>query len=327
MMLRGPRTRSIVCVVAVVLGSCGGPQTQLPLRQAQGDTERALAKTTLIYASDANSNTVDVYDYTDGTQVGTLTGFQSPNGGCVDAKGDVFIVNFLSGVTDEFAHGGTKVHKKYRTSGYAIGCSVDRSGDLAVTDSYSSTGPGSICVWKGGKGSAKCSIESSGQCYFLQPGGYDDKGNLYVAGDSQNGKAALCELPTGTGNMSQVPVTGAPLDFPGSVMWDGKYLALTDQDYHGMDTTAIYQLAESPSGGVNVVNQTGLLDPCGGVSVVQPFIVGTKNTPANRTQGTTVIGNNTFCGGDLTYWSYPRGGNQIATYSIVTTSVVVSIGT
>jgi hypothetical protein len=88
--------RSVVALVAasVVVAGCGqqlspaqpvaivpGPAqmhyTAHPDRGPSWMRPGAAAKKALIYASDADTNDVDVYDYTKGTQVGTLTGFDA----------------------------------------------------------------------------------------------------------------------------------------------------------------------------------------------------------------------------------------------------------
>ena len=62
------------------------------------------------------------------------------------------------------------------------------------------------------------------------------------------------------------------------------------------------------------VSQTTLSDDCYNdyVDVVNPFIVGKKNTPVNEKQGNTAIGANLWCvdGGmdGMDYWHYPKGG-------------------
>jgi sugar lactone lactonase YvrE len=101
----------------------------------------------LLYVANSSGysgNGVLVYDYRNGKQVGSLTGFDSPDGECVDAKGDIYVVNLGNGETDEYAYGGSRALKTFATNGIAVGCSVSRSGDLAVTSEYTNGGPGQI---------------------------------------------------------------------------------------------------------------------------------------------------------------------------------------
>jgi hypothetical protein len=101
---------------------------------------------------------------------------------------------------------------------------------------------------------------------------------------------------------------------PGSAMWDGKYLALTDQEAGGTHQTGIYQARQSGTT-LTAKGETILADPCdsGDTEVAQPFIVGLKNTLLNKQQGSVVVGGNALCPGTFDYWKYPEGGNPIMT--------------
>jgi hypothetical protein len=263
----------------------------------------------LLYVSDQSTNDVYVYDYGNGKRVGTLTGFAEPYGQCVDREGDVFVSDFDNGTTFEYAHGGTAPINAYSTDGYAIGCSVDRQGDVAVTDFNSSNGPGQICIWTQGSGPSTC-YSNGGSCFFLWPAGYENDGNLYTETQDYD----VCELPRGSSNMKIVGSSNLNF-FPGSVMWDGKYVALTDQEYLGEDETAIWQMSEDASGNLIEVGVTVLLDDCDSdyADILQPFILGRKNTPTNKIQGTAVVGSNLWCiqegYGKVNYWQYTAGGN------------------
>jgi hypothetical protein len=60
------------------------------------------------------------------------------------------------------------------------------------------------------------------------------------------------------------------------------------------------------------VRETLLGDSCyGGWEIeLAPFILGTKNTPANREQGKVVVANNTVCANEgAKLWKYPAGGD------------------
>ena len=58
---------------------------------------RDAAKTKdLLYVSNLNSGTVNVYSYPDDKQVGTIKGdYDGPDGICVDKKQDIWVVNNL----------------------------------------------------------------------------------------------------------------------------------------------------------------------------------------------------------------------------------------
>jgi hypothetical protein len=149
----------------------------------------------------------------------------------------------------------------------------------------------------------------------MWPPGYDNKGNLYIETGNYH---SVCELPAG-GSALIALAFNHDLGFPGSIMWDGKYLALTDQSYSGPKkhqdfASAIYRVREDRRG-LSVVGTTVLKYKRCGTQIVQPFIVGLKNTPANDVEGRVVVGGNQACSefsqaaSPLTYWHYPRSGN------------------
>jgi hypothetical protein len=61
----------------------------------------------LLYISDYTASNVTVYRYPAGALVGTLTGFDAPQGECVDSSGNVWITNSGTSQLFEYAHGGT----------------------------------------------------------------------------------------------------------------------------------------------------------------------------------------------------------------------------
>jgi hypothetical protein len=306
-----------------MLAGCGGPQSPTG---APGTTPQTRVIATyidrgksqmlpeakkikeLLYVGDGGD--VYVYDYETGTQVGTLTGFNDTNGECVDGKGDVFLTTSIyptplsfTGAVLEYAHGGDSPRKAFNTDGHPIGCSIDPAGDLAVNNGVRGAGS-DVQVWKHATG-APISYTNQQDCNEMLPPGYDNKGNLYIETGNYH---SVCELPAGGSSLVAVPFNH-DISYPGSVMWDGKHLAFTDQD------GAIYR-ARKTRRGLDVVGTTQLKDKfCGEVDVPQPFIVGPKNTPINDEQGTVVVGGNNFCLQDsdqtvpLSYWRYTRGGH------------------
>ena len=111
--------------------------------------------------------------------------------------------------------------------------------------------------------------------------------------------------------MFELVSVSVPIRAAGGVMWDGKYITLTDQKYDFKARTAIYRIVAVGPRRYKVVSATMLLDPCRGsfTDVLAPFVVGQKNTPASRDQGRTVIGSNHICPGTFDFWTYPGGGN------------------
>jgi len=290
---------------ATMVRSVLGPTHTDHLKSWMSPDARNIKK--LLYVSDLSTNDVYVYNYQTGKAVGTLAGFDEPYGQCVDKKGDVWITNFESASVVEYAHGGAESIKTLRTDGSSDGCSIDpTTGNLAV----SSWSPGEILVFKHASGTPI--VYTSQICSNMMPPGYDDDGNLYVQAD--NSGPYVCELPHGSGSIrGPMALSGFSINFQGSVMWDGRHITLSDQEYNGYET-GIYQATEDASGNLTKVGQTALTDDCNGdeADVFQPFIVGTKNTPSNKTLGKVVVGGNLSCTNRFDYWTYPAGGNQVS---------------
>ena len=250
---------------------------------------------------------VAVYNYETGAAVGTLQGFNRPAGQCVDSKGDVWITNEVS--TDasvvEYAHGGTAPLQTLSTGAYSVGCSIDpTTGNLAVADAFAHD----ILIFQHASGNPTI-YKADYHCgHVLGSPTYDDEGNLYMEAYGVQSNR-VCELPHG-GAKIEAPIRarGVRLGHFGSVMWDGKYITLAEEK----DTSpivALYRMKEDASGGLRKVGQTVLDTNCDEPSFTL-FIVGTKNTPDNHTQGKAVVGTNTECGSPTVfYWAYPSGGN------------------
>ncbi|HEY1654659.1 MAG TPA: hypothetical protein VGF86_06075 [Candidatus Tumulicola sp.] len=288
----------------------------------------AAGKATLLYAADVSGDKVYVYDYRSGMLVGTLKGFNEPGPGCVDRRGDVFITNYGNGKVLQFKNGGTEPVGRYDAGAYAVGCSVDRDGDLAVSAEPPPSGAAQICVWKSGGGTRLCYSQAA--CGTMGAPGYDDRGNLYLEGFYAG--PAICELPAGGSSLRPVAISGGTLGTPGGVMWDGKHLTFSDP-HTGPDghETTIYRARESASGDLTVVGATLLTDRCNDdyAWIDAPFIVGRKNTPVNDRQGKTVVGPNNVCDpAPIDFWPYTAGANpsRVWTQGYSAGSAIVSIG-
>jgi YVTN family beta-propeller protein len=270
-------------------------------------------KSILIYVGDWSNNDVYVLDYFTGKVVGTLTGFSEPYGMCVDAKGDVYIANFGEGDAVEYEHGGTKVINTYASGGSPIGCAIDRKGDVAVT----SFDPGEVTVYTHGNPS-KGTTYSDSACQYEWTAGYDGAGDLI--GQYENG--TFCALMAGSQSETTLTSNGITIDFPGGTTWDGKYIALGDQEAAGTYQTGIWPATLSGSTLTPIGKEVEFADTCYGdyVDDVNPFIVGKKNTPVNDRRGHVMVGPNLWCydageGGGVEFWHYPKGGDPFKEYS------------
>jgi len=182
--------------------------------------------------------------------------------------------------------------------------------------------PGEAIVFAGGDPARGTTY--TGPCEFAWTMGYDDKGNLVGIGEEASDTIVACALLAGSTSMIVLSgcCTGAmQIDFPGGTMWDGKYIAVGDQETGGAFQTGIYQSTLSGST-LTEHTDTVLSATCYNnySDVVQPFIVGLKNTAANKHQGTIVVGSNLWCadgstGGQVECWNYPTGGSPVSNVS------------
>jgi hypothetical protein len=332
------------CAAAALLAGCGGSQPPIALSDAVGLAQRSRssqhnsrgswmlpeAKTEdLMYVSDGTLSAVLVFAYKSRKQVGQLTAFNEPYGQCVDAKGDVWITDVRNGTVAEYAHGGTKPLKTLTANqgGGPVGCSVSPDGDLAVSvdnnlgDSIlHGSSIGGVFVFKDASGTP--SIYASNDCYAPASPGYDLDGNLYVEGIHYVATSVVhtkvCELTAGGTSLHPVLVYRYHRDprvisnagAPGSVMWDGKHITVTN----ALDAR-LFVTDELSDGNLRVRSVTDLrYSGCtGDVEPDQLFLVGKVNTPVNHEEATTALGGTDIgvgsCYQYFNGWAYPRGGN------------------
>ncbi len=216
----------------------------------------------------------------------------------------------------EYAHGATSPTKTLDTDGAAQGCSVSPNGDLAVSnlDRQFGSETGDVQVWKNASGTPTEYVSDT--CAYVWAPGYDRRGNLYVEGVATlfvSNETSVCELPV-RGQALRTVQVNRTIGYASGVAWDGKHVVLSDQSYS--DTTALYQTTEARSGDLKVVKTMVLRDThCRWVGLLQPFVVGIRNTPANRQEGHTLIGGNISCDYRFLFWKYPGEGvpfNELA---------------
>ncbi len=211
----------------------------------------------LFYASSDGDGPMSVYRFPGSRFVGVLSGPSGPRGLCADRAGDIFVpFIYIPGGVYEYAHGGgTPIAELGLLYSWPNGCSISpKTGALAVV-----AGPtlerAAVAVyrqsskrgWRLAKGYSIPSMASSDFC------GYDDKGNLFVDGETSSGAFALAELPKGGAAFITISVTQG-LNAPGQVQWDGKYLAIGDT---GVSPSIVYQFDISGSN-ANKVGATTL---------------------------------------------------------------------
>ncbi|MGA9275219.1 MAG: hypothetical protein WBV67_17195 [Candidatus Cybelea sp.] len=255
---------------------------------------------TLLYITNANDGTVFVYSYPKGTMEGELTGFEEPYGDCTDKTGDVWIVDDEASTVTEYAHGGSTPIRTLNDSGeYPAGCSVDpTTGNLAVTNYETfSRGQGSVSIYRKAKGKPKLYSDASiSRGWFCS---YDTSGNLFVDGD-QSGSSGfqLAELPHGSSTFTNIGINQT-ITVAGGVQWDGKYVAVADEN--GPGNGVIYQFSVSGSTGTEVSSTT--LDSSENIHQFWIDPAGNRVVAPSASLGT------------VGYWKFPAGGNPTKTLS------------
>lgn len=257
----------------------------------------AKAAKALLYV--ASGSTVDVYAWPALDQVGSLTGFQSPGGMCVDKRGDVYVTDITTLTISEYPHDGlTPIARLTDAYGSPEGCSVDpKTGNLAVSTAVTSSGLGNVLVFTHARGMPKA--YSTADVGLDVVPAYDPNGNLFVDGYDAS-IAGLAELPSGGGTFESITLDQT-IDDPTGLDWDGKYLAIADAS-----TGTIYQLSVSGTT-ATVAGSTSLTD---GRYLDQFWVTGiSKNI-----QGDEVVGAS-YGYDSVDVWSYPSGGQPSASIS------------
>lgn len=304
-----------LCLVLLSLSGCAGVSAPAASRGAlplRGPAVRAdvgpsqMASTAkaqnLLYVSDDGANAVYVYAYPAGTHAGKLTNLAQPAGLCTDARGDVWVVQSASSRVTEFAHGASTPTTTLAVSGAdsLLGCSVDpTTGDLAVTDLGNSTGGGSLWIFANAQGTPKNYRDS--KISFAYFDGYDLEGNLFVDGLDGSYAFKLAELPKGESTLNDISLYKS-VGFPGGVHWDGKYVAIGDQDYEGQHTSAIYQISISGSH-ATTKGTTPLTGSCDVLEFTFGRTGGKRGGQKNQIIGPDI------CQNSVDFHKYPAGGS------------------
>jgi hypothetical protein len=255
----------------------------------------------LLYVSDIGTDDVNVYLYASGTQIGALTGFNEPQGECVDSSDDVYITNTESSEILEYAYGATVPKKTiFDANQYPVGCSYDaETGELAVSNILAAgSNPGSVSLYAKGKGSPKIIQSPSFAGVFYL--GYDNKGNLFLDGLNPDDTFEYGELPKGRSSISPITVSGATIAFPGGVQWDGHKMTVGDQE------GPIYQIKDNG----DIVGTTTLSGAC---DVVQYFVLDSKITAPDS------------CNENADVYAYPGGGPPIVKTGNLRTPIGASV--
>jgi hypothetical protein len=298
-----------ICGAVITLAGCGESQPidapatipQLPATATHAEHNRSwmlpvATSNNLLYVVDQQH--VLVYTYPRGKLVGTLTGFNYPEGDCVDKAGDIFIASYGAGKVREYAHGGTKPIATLTDPGYyPENCSIDpTTGNLAVTE-FVNPGPGHVAIYANAQGTPTRYTDPA--MYEYSFCSYDNAGNLFVDGqktDFRRKPFAFAKLPKGSSTFTNIALSQKPIYATG-LRWDGRYVAVA-----GWEDKVIYQFAITGQHGKEVSSTS--LD--GANFGAYPFWI----------QGSTLILPNVSkfsLKGNVQFYHYPTGGRAIKT--------------
>lgn len=249
------------------------------------------------YISDYGSNNVYVYNISQssgafGSEVGsTNSGISGPQGMCASKKGEAWVANTNDSNLLGYKGGSTTSNASLTDTGeYPAGCSVDKKGDVAVSNICNSTscGPGDVAVFKGGTGSPTAiTCPNLRRYYFIA---YDKQDNIWVDGEDSSYVTALCEIKAGSSSGTAISLNVTP-EFPGGVTVGGKDIGVLDQD---TDTIDLYTISGTSGTEVGTVSLSGASDP------VQDFLDKKFVLASNAGEGSTCS------------WAYPAGGSDVS---------------
>lgn len=246
------------------------------------------ARRNLLYA--VRGDVVNVYSYPRGTLLGALGSFSGASGLCSDAAGHVFVPSFNDQRVYEYAHGGTTPIAVLNSPYPVFACSVDSSTeDVAATSGYGVT----VFPYNKKKHSyrfAQTYYDSA--VYEPMYSGYDDNGDLFVDGTAYfNSGFKMSVLPRGGTTFVNLTLDKPP-NAPGTVQWDGKYLAVLDRGTNQDDPAVIYRYAITSGGGTEISSAK---------------LNGSEGYAQFWIQGKVIIGPGAGSKGGIVFWAYPKG--------------------
>lgn len=219
----------------------------------------------LLFISDYGANDVNVFTMPGQTLKGQITGLSSPEGLCEDASGNIWVANTAAEEMLQYSRSGALLKTLSVPNEFPASCAVDRkTGDLAVSNIESTSGPGNIMIFKNGSGSGTPYSSASIYQYFFA--GYDESGNLFFDGtDETRSTSYFAELPAGGSSPKVISLSNGTLHFAGMVQWYkvGGYVALGDQQCGGTTSACIYWVSVSGSTG-SITGTTNLSNYSGG---------------------------------------------------------------
>jgi len=285
-----------ICASLIFTAGCGASQNQankiVPARGEASWMVRDAKGTALLYVSNSKDGSVDVYSFPEGKPGGRLLGVGAKTL-CSGANGDVYFAK--SNEVLEYARGSTHPIAILQNSLDSVqSCSIDPStGSLAVVGSAG--GRSAVAIYANGRLS---STLYGGALTGYWSCAYDDEGNLLVEtaprDQAMQSIVDLLELPKDGLRLRAIRWNGPRPARPGSIQWDGKYLAVKVTQ-SGPVPAAVFRYAVS-AGQARFIGKS-VLDSAG--SATQLWLAGGKAiVPAAA---------------GIMIYSYPFGGAPVKT--------------
>jgi hypothetical protein len=262
--------------------------------------------TKVLFVTDAGTDDVYLFKLSTLKHLGTITGFDNPQGACSDNKGNVWITNLSGQNIIEYSHEGVLENTLSDTSGYPVGCAWDpTTGNLAVTNIEDvSSAPGTVLVYHHASGSPTAYRNKAQQFNYFA--GYDTKGNLFFDGKNSGDTFMLSELAKGAVKAGSIEIIGGTIYFPGTVEWyaTGNYLIVGDQLCGDTNAACLYHLTIAHSAGT-IKGKTALKSYTGGslCDLIQGTEIGSQFVASDYEYGSPCSG----ISSTSDTWPFPAG--------------------
>jgi hypothetical protein len=178
------------------------------------------------YVINVYGSYASVFNYPKGdAQVGTIDNVGGQ--GCTNVhygygKGIFWIVAGQDQVTEYAVRKNTPLKTLSVSFSFPTSCAMDTNGDFALGN-YDG---GQVAIYKNASGTPTIYTTPLDEEFF---DGYDNQGDLFADGFTGDRSGfELVELPKGSTAFKTI-TTSNPIQFPGSVQWDGTYLTVFDQ--------------------------------------------------------------------------------------------------
>jgi hypothetical protein len=169
--------------------------------------------------SDVGTGDVNIFVMPQMTLVGSITGFQYPQGMCSDKHGNVYVTDTTAEETLEYSRLGRHLNTyKSDSYGYPDGCAVNPvNDDVAIVDETSLDGSaGQILVYAHPHSTPTVLTNPDQVSYWFA--GYDPSGDLWEDGFDAANNVILSSC--GASTCSTIETSGGTIYSPGNVQWD-----------------------------------------------------------------------------------------------------------